>query len=543
MKILFLAHRFSHFRNFESVIRLLASRGHAVHLAVERDDAADAVAMVTQLAAEYPLVTHGYAPRREADEWARLAARLRLASDYLRYLEPEYSGTPRLRTRAAERAPAFALRFGESGWARRRVARAGLRRALRAAERGLPLSTAIDAFLREQQPDAVLITPLVGVLDSPQPDYVRATRALRIPTALCVWSWDHLSSKALIRDMPDRVIVWNEVQRGEARRFHGVPGDRVIVTGAQCFDQWFGRQPSRSRREFCDEVGLAADRPFVLYTGSALFHGSPPEANFVLRWIEQLRGSSDPRLRAAGVLVRPHPRRMHEWDGIDVSSLEGVALLGGSPVTERAKADYFDSLFHSAAVVGLNTSAFLEAGILGRPVLAILPPEYEDNQEGTLHFRYLTDVAGGLLRVSRTPDEHQAQLAEALSASTATEVHHGFVEAFLRPHGLDVAATPLFADAVETLPHLDLAGARQSLRPFDRAAIAAVAAIARSRRYREWLWDEEDRRNADWRRLKGQMRARHRHEQVTPERRAELEQQMRAQHGQKSTKFEVGRAK
>ena len=32
----------------------------------------------------------------------------------------------------------------------------------------------------------------------------------------CVWSWDHLSSKAIIRDVPDRLFVWNDVQKREA---------------------------------------------------------------------------------------------------------------------------------------------------------------------------------------------------------------------------------------------------------------------------------------------------------------------------------------
>ena len=83
--------------------------------------------------------------------------------------------------------------------------------------------------------------------------------------------------------MPHRVIVWNETQKQEAVQLHGVPADRVIVTGAQCYDQWFGRQPVRTREEFCRRVGLPADRPFILYVCSALFWGSPVEAAFVRR--------------------------------------------------------------------------------------------------------------------------------------------------------------------------------------------------------------------------------------------------------------------
>ena len=38
MRILFLGRHYTYFRNFESVLRELADRGHQVHLAVERGD-------------------------------------------------------------------------------------------------------------------------------------------------------------------------------------------------------------------------------------------------------------------------------------------------------------------------------------------------------------------------------------------------------------------------------------------------------------------------------------------------------------------------
>ena len=35
------------------------------------------------------------------------------------------------------------------------------------------------------------------------------------------------------------------------------------MTGTQCYDQWFGRRPSRTREQFCARVGLPADRPSI----------------------------------------------------------------------------------------------------------------------------------------------------------------------------------------------------------------------------------------------------------------------------------------
>ena len=46
-------------------------------------------------------------------------------------------------------------------------------------------------------------------------------------------------------------------------------------------------------------------------------------------------------------------------------------------------------MYHASATVGLNTSAMIEAAIVGRPVHTILVPEFQHSQEGTLHFRYL----------------------------------------------------------------------------------------------------------------------------------------------------------
>ena len=54
-------------------------------------------------------------------------------------------------------------------------------------------------------------------------------------------------------------------------------------------------------------------------------------------------------------------------------------------------------MFHSVAVVGVNTSALIESGIVGRPVYTVLADEFAGQQEGTLHFQHLKNVNGGLL--------------------------------------------------------------------------------------------------------------------------------------------------
>ena len=469
MTILFLARHFAYFRNFDSAIRLLAARGHRIHLAADREEYLGGRALADRLASECPGVTVGFTPTRADARAFEVATALRHAADYFRYIDSSYDDAPAIRARAWERTPRIALWL--AGLPFRRVTA----RLLRAAEHGVPLDANVHAFIRDAHADVVLITPLLE-LGSPQLDYLKSARALGIPVGLCVWSWDHLTSKSLIRVLPDRVFVWNETQRGEAVALHGVPADRLTVTGAQCFDQWFDRSPSRERARFCLDAGLPDERPFILYVCSSPFRGSPPEADFVARWLRALRASPDPRLRDVSVLVRPHPQRTAEWNGVDLSTLGPVSVWGASPVDTQARADYFDSLYFARTVVGLNTSALIEAAIVDRPVHTILLPEFAAMQEGTHHFRYLLEGPAAFLRNARSMPEHLAQVAEAMTQAEAPE-NRRFVEHFVRPHGRSVPSTPLFADAVEALGALrpvPMESARTTPGPLVRLARAAA---------------------------------------------------------------------
>ena len=444
MKILFIARHFTYYRNFESVIVEYASRGHTLHLTADVEETFGGRELVDRLAKRFPdRITVGFTPIASADRYRGVAAALRVGLDYLRYTDPRYEATPKIRERAWKRTPAGIVA----------LARLPFRRAvtgmLEAIERAVPPQQGIDEFFDEHKPDLLLVTPLIE-LGSPQIEYVREARRRGIASALCVWSWDHLSSKALVRVAPDALFVWNETQRLEAGRFHGIPPERVIVTGAQCFDHWFGRIPSLERSEFCRRVGLRPDRPFLLWVCSALFKGSPQESAFVREWVHAIRSSSHPGLRGIGLLVRPHPQRLEEWQGPWTEGMENVAVWGSNPVDEQSRNDYFDSMFHSDGVVGLNTSALVEAAIVDRPVFTILPPEFSDNQEGTFHFHYLLTVGGGFLHRTRSLDEHVSQVAAVLDGG-ATQANGRFVEQFIRPRGLDVAATPAFVDASEAL--------------------------------------------------------------------------------------------
>src|SRR5262249_27244755 len=243
MKILFSLGSFGFLRNFEPAVRLLAQHGHDIHLVADRKDNVGGIKTLELLERDYPeRIRHSYARLEKDAWWQPLGTQLRLTLDYWRYLDSRYDDSPSLRARGASQAPAIASSLAAAPILGSHAGRAVMRSLVRTLERAVPANAAAIAFLRKEQPDLLLVTPLL-YFGSQQVEYVRAARALGVPSVLGVGSWDHLTTKGLIHEQPDRVIVWNEAQHIEAAELHGIQPDKVTVTGAQAYDHWFSQKP------------------------------------------------------------------------------------------------------------------------------------------------------------------------------------------------------------------------------------------------------------------------------------------------------------
>jgi hypothetical protein len=438
----------------EGFLRCALDQGHTVRVALEnsKDRAGRATGenLFDRFAEEYGRFSYEALPPRD-DLWLYPATRLRRATDYLRYFEPEFRDAESLRERAGSRAPWYVRIPGALQLFRIAPLRRLTDRFLRAVERRMPVSEQSLGLLRRAEPDVLVVSPLIET-GSPQGDHLRAADRLGIPTALVVASWDNLTTKGVIRDRPDTTIVWNQDQIREAVELHGLPRESVVATGAHSHDHWFSWQPSTDADEFARKVGLAPGRPFVLYVCSSGFIAGGEEVAFVREWSERLRSSGDPSLESLGVLVRPHPQNFGSWRDAELDEPGRIVVwpLGGvAPTDDQSKNDYFDSLHHAKAVIGINTSALVDSAIVRRPVFTIVLERFRGTQTGTLHFSYLArERDNGLLNVAHSWKEHFDQLGSALRSDGGDQRIEDFVRAFIRPHGLEQAAAPLALRAI-----------------------------------------------------------------------------------------------
>ncbi len=470
MKVLFFVRELPYVqRIYAPLLDELIDRGHTVHLAFTKKTRWDRIERGLA-GIEREGLTFGYAPhRRHADGWRRVAWLVRSVADLARYAHPRYDSAPRLRKRVTEKVlqrietgpylepigRSLALHIG------RRLASATdaaySARVIRSAarlEQAVPTSPEIDAFIRTHAPDAVMVTPVVKY-GSDEVEYLKSARALGVPAATAVASWDNLTNKGLLKFDPERVFVWNEAQRREAIDLHGISPEHV----------------GRDRRAALRQVVRAAAEPLAggVHGRGRARPGGAVRALPVLEPVRRPQAAGRDRVRspaAAGdaggrrralarapaSLVRPYPRGS-QWRKVDLASHGNAAWWPPKhayATTEQGIADFYDSIAHSAAVVGINTTAMIEAAIVGKPVLTILEPKFA--QEGTLHFHHLLEENGGFLHTASSLEEHLGRLARVLDeGEEGAERRRRFVEAFVRPRGLDRPATPIFADEVEEL--------------------------------------------------------------------------------------------
>jgi hypothetical protein len=501
LRILFVVERGALLR-FPLLIPALAERGHEVHIAFVlgaewRTDRPPELPprtqrLVDELCERYANVHWTYAPQRAGGGWYRVAWLSRALADLAHNADPRYTGADVLRRRTKKRILGRLEKGGDFEPVSRRLflrsasqltKKTDAERSARMLdvaarlEDAVPSSPEVDRFLRELAPDVVVVTGTFRHVSS-EVELLKSARALGIPAGIFVTSWDNLTNKGSLKFVPERVFVWNEVQARDAVELHRIPRERVRLTGAHVFDEWFERQPTRTREELLAEIGLDPGQPYLVYLCSSRNVARPSEVEFVQSWVQAIRSSEDERLRRIGIVVRPHPNADQQWQGVELPGPNAVVWprTGAHPVAQQARADFFDTLAHSAAVVGINTTAMIEAAILGKTVLTVLVPEFA--QETTLHFHNLKVENGGFLHVAADLGEHVNQLGSVLAEDKAgAERRRAFVESFVRPGGVDRPAAPIGAVAIEELAEVPVEGGADARTLALRGVLAVDAGL------------------------------------------------------------------
>ena len=315
-------------------------------------------------------------------------------------------------------------------------------------EQAAPPSNHLIRELKQFKPDVVVAASAIMPY-SKETDYLKAAHHLGIPTIVVVPSWDNLTTKGILHEIPDWLFVWTEGQVDEAEKFHKVPREHVVCTGAPKYDPWFDLEPSMSRDEFCREVGVDPSAPYALYLCSSGFI-SEDETAFVDQLAERLIRT--PELKNLTLVVRPHPLNLVPWKNYE--SRHGNVVIWPKEIHILnplvLMQDLYHSIYYSECVIGINTSAFIEAAIVDRPCIAVASSQYELTQMGIPHFKHLLDA--GFLELPRDFGEAAEAVKKIVKGTDdKKELRREFVSHFVRPKGINLPASDVVAQSIENI--------------------------------------------------------------------------------------------
>lgn len=304
----------------------------------------------------------------------------------------------------------------------------------------------ITEWLDEYKPDVVVESPYIWNSDL-EIEYAKAAKQKGIPTIAAVLSWDNLVSKGTYLVKPDWLFVWNTNLTEEAVNLHEFERENVFITGAPVFDPWFELSPSLNREEFCMQCGVNPEKPYVLFLGSSKTI-TQLDVEFIKALIAHFEQMDEKR--RPSIVIRPHPYAPFDMTAFENDWVKVYPPKGGRPDMDETRQTYFDTLYHSASVIGINTTGFLDAAIVDKPCITLMDDQMRDGQGA--HFNYLIDA--DYLEIAKERSETFTIIDRTLNGvDSKMENRRKFVHQFIRPLGMDIPASEVMLNAILAVGH------------------------------------------------------------------------------------------
>lgn len=301
--------------------------------------------------------------------------------------------------------------------------RIAARRVLRALDTLLTPRGRFGALLDRERPLLVFATDIQNELDV---RLVHEARRHRIPVIGMVRSWDNLTSKGLIRAVPDTLVVQNDIIRREAETLDGIARDRIRVVGIPHYDRYLAG-PAHDRAAFFRTLGLDPARRLVVYApiGDRYVGGRPVDRDIIALLSSLLPPTHH-------LLVRLPPTDSVNLDELpalpNVTVMRPGRQLAGDPAmfrsNELSREDddlLRDTLAHCDLVVSGPSTFAVDAAVFDKPVILLgfdgrQPNAYDASVVRYYDYEHFAPIiTSGGVRLARDEASLRAEVASYLA--------------------------------------------------------------------------------------------------------------------------------
>ncbi|MDO8467198.1 MAG: CDP-glycerol glycerophosphotransferase family protein [bacterium] len=264
------------------------------------------------------------------------------------------------------------LKFYRRWLINRLFARNFVRRIVRWLDWRLVSDQFFKKYFDQYDPDLVLSAHLFGGTETA---VIREARRRGVVSVGLINSWDKLTARAMIRLLPDWMIVHNDSVKKDAIIYADMPAGRIFVSGIPHFDRYkTGTRAPRDR--FLQEIGLDPDKKTILYlpVGRA---ASDDDADMMKFFADLL---SDKRLKFPTQLIfrfPPNDEIVAEGkfpNGVVIQTPGRRFSLKRGSDWDMNEDDFrilADTITSSDVVVGYPSTMMIDAAIFDKPVINI----------------------------------------------------------------------------------------------------------------------------------------------------------------------------
>lgn len=230
-----------------------------------------------------------------------------------------------------------------------------------------------DAYFEKYNPSVVV---LANIFDEPEVHLLRTAKKRGVTSVGFINSWDKVTARCILRLLPDKLIVFNNIVKDEVVRYDDADPQDVFVGGMPQYDH-YATHVLISRDEFFRKIGLSAITRLMVYAPVGNVYGDSDWAmiDFLHRLNEEKKFGEN-----VDMLVRFPPndvidkKRLTErpWLHYDYPGLRFSELRGGDwdmgveDLTRLA-----DTLGHMSLLIGYASSIAIDAAVFDKPIISI----------------------------------------------------------------------------------------------------------------------------------------------------------------------------
>lgn len=122
-----------------------------------------------------------------------------------------------------------------------------------------------EAYFDKYKPTLVLSTDITDRSEGESDiDLIRESKKRGVFVIGMVRSWDNLAGRGIIREIPDRIVVQNEIIKKECEEYNNIPGNKIEIIGIPHYDNYL-KTPIIPREVFFDRMKLNSKKKTILF--------------------------------------------------------------------------------------------------------------------------------------------------------------------------------------------------------------------------------------------------------------------------------------